>query len=41
MARRGTGEQIRSPLLEFGAMKLFADGALGGRTALLNAAVCG
>lgn len=32
----GRGEQIRSPLLEFGAMKLFADGALGGRTALLS-----
>lgn len=32
----GRGEEIKSPLLEFGAMKLFADGALGGRTALLS-----
>lgn len=32
----GKGEAILSPLLEFGAMKLFADGALGGRTALLS-----
>ena len=27
---------IESPFLEFGAMKIFADGALGGRTALLS-----
>ncbi|MEC0239599.1 amidohydrolase [Paenibacillus dokdonensis] len=30
------GQGIESPMLEFGAMKLFADGALGGRTALLS-----
>ncbi|MCJ8012486.1 amidohydrolase [Paenibacillus sp. KQZ6P-2] len=30
------GKHYQSPLLEFGAMKLFADGALGGRTALLS-----
>ncbi|MDR0267578.1 amidohydrolase [Paenibacillus sp.] len=34
--REHRGELIESPLLEFGAMKLFADGALGGRTALLS-----
>ncbi|MGN7357055.1 amidohydrolase [Paenibacillus sp. SAF-054] len=30
------GKAFESELLEFGAMKLFADGALGGRTALLG-----
>lgn len=30
------GQASESPLLEFGAMKLFVDGALGGRTALLS-----
>ncbi|MBE9916680.1 amidohydrolase [Paenibacillus donghaensis] len=34
--REHRGEYIESSLLEFGAMKLFADGALGGRTALLS-----
>ncbi|MCI3987548.1 amidohydrolase family protein, partial [Bacillus vallismortis] len=29
-------EQPSGPFVEFGAMKIFADGALGGRTALLK-----
>ncbi|MWV42335.1 amidohydrolase family protein [Paenibacillus sp. HJL G12] len=33
-AQKGKGKE--SPMLEFGAMKLFADGALGGRTAWLS-----
>ncbi|MEC0371442.1 amidohydrolase [Paenibacillus chibensis] len=32
----GRGAEFASELIEFGAMKLFADGALGGRTALLS-----